>query len=50
MTTKWNPDFYLKFQHERTQPPRDLVKRIELGRVLYGIHRLFFVAYRRSDE
>ncbi len=27
---KWNPDLYLKFKHERTQPSYDLVARIEL--------------------
>ena len=30
MSTKWNPELYLKFQRERTQPSRDLVQRIEL--------------------
>jgi trans-aconitate 2-methyltransferase len=27
----WNPELYLKFERERTQPVRDLVARIELG-------------------
>ena len=27
----WNPDLYLKFERERTQPARDLVARIELA-------------------
>ena len=26
----WNPEIYLKFEHQRTQPVRDLVARIEL--------------------
>src|SRR5436190_16415375 len=26
----WNPNLYLKFERERTQPVRDLVARIEL--------------------
>lgn len=30
MAEKWNPDLYLKFQRERTQPSMDLVNRIEL--------------------
>jgi trans-aconitate 2-methyltransferase len=30
MKTKWNPDLYLRFKKERTQPSIDLVKRIEL--------------------
>ncbi len=30
MDTTWNPDLYLKFQKERTQPSFDLVGRIEL--------------------
>lgn len=30
MSTAWNPDLYLKFQRERTQPSIDLVSRIEL--------------------
>jgi len=28
--TKWEPDLYLKFASERTQPTIDLVSRIEL--------------------
>ena len=32
MSTTWNPDLYLKFQRERTQPSIDLVSRIELDR------------------
>ena len=27
----WNPDAYLKFEQERTQPSRDLVSRIRLS-------------------
>ncbi len=30
MSDAWNPDLYLKFQQERTQPSIDLVSRIEL--------------------
>ena len=30
MNTTWNPDLYLKFQKERTQPSMDLVNRIEV--------------------
>lgn len=30
MSTIWNPELYLKFQKERTQPSIDLVGRIEL--------------------
>ena len=30
MSTTWNPDLYLKFQRERTQPSIDLVSRIDL--------------------
>ena len=30
MSTIWNPDLYLKFQKERTQPSIDLVNRIEI--------------------
>lgn len=30
MKTEWNPDLYLRFKKERTQPSIDLVKRIEL--------------------
>lgn len=30
MPTTWNPDLYLKFQQERTQPSIDLVNRIEI--------------------
>ncbi|MBN1687021.1 MAG: methyltransferase domain-containing protein [Spirochaetales bacterium] len=30
MSTQWNPDLYLRFQQERTQPSIDLVSRIEL--------------------
>lgn len=31
MKTKWNPDLYLRFKKERTQPSIDLVKRIDLN-------------------
>jgi trans-aconitate 2-methyltransferase len=31
MDTTWNPDLYLKFRKERTQPSVDLVARIELA-------------------
>lgn len=31
MSTKWNPNVYLKFQKERTQPSIDLVNRIEFA-------------------
>ena len=31
METIWNPDLYLRFKKERTQPSIDLVKRIELN-------------------
>jgi len=30
MSTQWNPDLYLRFKQERTQPSIDLVSRIEL--------------------
>ena len=30
-TTNWNPDLYLKFKKERTQPSIDLVNRIEIS-------------------
>jgi trans-aconitate 2-methyltransferase len=29
--TQWNPDAYLKFQDERTQPSYDLAARVDLG-------------------
>ncbi len=29
---KWDPDSYLKFQDERTQPSKDLVSRIDIAR------------------
>lgn len=31
MSNAWNPDLYLKFQKERTQPAIDLCKRIDLN-------------------
>ena len=37
MNTSWNPDLYLKFKKERTQPAIDLVNRIEIdnpGRIV----------------
>ena len=30
MSTQWNPELYLRFQRERTQPSIDLVSRIEI--------------------
>jgi trans-aconitate 2-methyltransferase len=30
MNTEWNPELYLRFKKERTQPSIDLVKRIEI--------------------
>lgn len=27
--SEWNPDLYLKFKTERTQPVKDLISRIE---------------------
>ena len=30
--SRWDPDAYLRFEQERTQPSRDLVARIELSR------------------
>jgi trans-aconitate 2-methyltransferase len=29
--TQWNPDLYLAFENERTQPSRDLIARIDLS-------------------
>lgn len=31
--SSWDPDLYLRFQQERTQPSRDLVHRIQLSKV-----------------
>ena len=32
MTDKdWNPDLYLKFRNERTQPSIDLISKINIG-------------------
>lgn len=30
MNKDWNPELYLRFNQERTQPAVDLIKRIEL--------------------
>ena len=34
MSSTWNPDLYLRFQKERTQPAIDLCKRVELENLI----------------
>jgi trans-aconitate methyltransferase len=46
----WNPEQYLKFKNERTQPSMDLVSRIRIEKADFIIKRRYALGEINKEE